>query len=96
VESTGKQKGSIYKKMMDATARVVDNPRVASLYYYYYSCCCCYYYYYRLWNPRISEYEGGLVTLGLEAGRDLLPSRVKFKEESLAVVHLADSAGLGE
>jgi hypothetical protein len=49
---------------------------------------------YRLVNKSISKYEGGLVTLGLEAGRDILPSRVKFKEESLAVVHLADSAGL--
>lgn len=34
---------------------------------------------YRLWNKDISPYEGGLVTLGLEAGRDVLPSRVKFK-----------------
>jgi hypothetical protein len=50
----------------------------------------------RLYNNRISKYEGGLVTLGLEAGRDILPSRVKFKEESLAIVHMADSAGLCE
>jgi hypothetical protein len=50
----------------------------------------------RLWNKKISKYEGGLITLGLEAGRDILPSRVKFKEESLAVVHLADSAGLSK
>lgn len=33
----------------------------------------------RLWNNEVSPYEGGLVTLGLEAGRDVLPSRVKFK-----------------
>jgi hypothetical protein len=29
----------------------------------------------------------------LEAGRDLLPSRVKFKEEALAVVHLGRREG---
>lgn len=58
--------------------------------------CFTYVYRYRLWNKNISKYEGGLVTLGLEAGRDILPSRVKFHEHSLAVVHLADSAGLGK
>lgn len=48
---------------------------------------------YRLWNHDISAYEGGLVTLGLEAGRDILPSRIKFKEESLAVVHMGEKRG---
>ena len=42
----------------------------------------------------LSPYAGAVITLGLEAGRDVLPSQLRGDPHAEATVHLADNTGL--
>jgi hypothetical protein len=42
----------------------------------------------------LSPFAGAVITLGLEAGRDVLPSQLRGDSHAEATVHLADNAGL--